>query len=531
VSDARAAAPRQAWGYAAIALAFVAAFAPTAGYDLVWDDSNIAPSQERFADLAAGLRSTQVDQMDEVRLHTVGDRLPYRSYRPLLFASYRFDRALFGLAPWAMHLHSVLLGALNVVLFALLLGPAPLAPTLRLALTLAFALHPLQIEAVSYVSARGDLLAGTFALLALLAVQHSILRAGAAAYAGAAAAGACLLLSLFAKETYAGLPIAAALFAFAAGRLRRALPALAGMVLFSAAYAAIRLSVMGAGGAQAGKDSGVDLLLRVVAVVGQSVQVVALPLDLSIHRGAVRDFTALGVLVLVAGGAGLLARKASLAVALAGAAALSLYAVLAPSAVAVGSYGILSDRYLYAAVPLVLLPAALTLQACAARAWRVRLPAHALIAAWALTCAVVWPGAARAWRDELALYSHAVKAAPERTESWYRLGQLYAHRGDWARAALLLERAIALDPNNQRAHNNLGVVRLNERRFHEAVREFDLALRLTGGKHYKACFNKALSLIGLARRQDACAQLRACVAVNPAYEQPREALRQYCGAS
>jgi tetratricopeptide (TPR) repeat protein len=260
------------------------------------------------------------------------------------------------------------------------------------------------------------------------------------------------------------------------------------------------------------------------------VQAVIAPLDLSIHRAAVTDFLLPGVLVLGLAAATLLARNAvSPPAALAGAAGLSLYAVLAPSTVAVGNFGILSDRYLYPVVPLVLLLFALLLRVCAQRA-RVRLVAYAVTSAWALTCLAVWPAAARAWRDDMALFSRALAVAPDHTESWYRVGQLLAHRGEWTRAARLLERAIEIDPTNQRARNNLGVVRLNQGRYAEAVRELEITLRLTGGKHYKACFNKSLALLGLGQRARACDQLRACVAVNPAYERSRQALREHCAA-
>ena len=87
--------------------------------------------------------------------------------------------------------------------------------------TAIFALHPLQVETVAYVSGRGDLLAGLFALLAVASAlrfeqEADRKRRGAWLFVGTA----CLLASLLCKEAYIGLPIALAGVALARGKLR-----------------------------------------------------------------------------------------------------------------------------------------------------------------------------------------------------------------------------------------------------------------------------------------------------------------------
>lgn len=99
-----------------------------------------------------------------------------------------------GGAPWAYHAAGVALHLLNVALLAPLAGPFAAA---------LFAVHPLNVETVAYVSARADLLAVTFVLLALVAVRRrwwalAALACTAATVSKESAIVAWLLVPLFA---------------------------------------------------------------------------------------------------------------------------------------------------------------------------------------------------------------------------------------------------------------------------------------------------------------------------------------------
>ncbi len=94
-------------------------------------------------------------------------------YRPLVLLSFAVDRSLFGGAPGMFHLHSLawhLLACLCLHRLLLqLLRPLPALVGAAL-----FALHPLQSEAVVWISARNDLMAAALLLasLVLLAPTH-----------------------------------------------------------------------------------------------------------------------------------------------------------------------------------------------------------------------------------------------------------------------------------------------------------------------------------------------------------------------
>ena len=142
-------------------------------------------------------------------------------YQPMAWLSYEFDRAVFGVKPTGYHAHSVLLHLLNTLLLygfvLMLLRRMPRVKTANeerrlhlsvLAGVLWFAIHPLRVEAVAWVTARGDLLAAFFSLLSLcLYVRYVDAPAGARRWAWYAAAAACIVLSLFSGPAALSLPL------------------------------------------------------------------------------------------------------------------------------------------------------------------------------------------------------------------------------------------------------------------------------------------------------------------------------------
>ena len=93
--------------------------------------------------------------------------------RPVLSLALQVDLALFGPSAKGMHWMSLLWHALTCIcLFEVLCalrGKGVTPPTAWLATTV-FALHPAKMGAVAWISTRGDLMVGTFALAALLAL-------------------------------------------------------------------------------------------------------------------------------------------------------------------------------------------------------------------------------------------------------------------------------------------------------------------------------------------------------------------------
>jgi tetratricopeptide (TPR) repeat protein len=88
-------------------------------------------------------------------------------YFPLTYTSFRIERSLWGLRPFGYHLTNLLLHIANVLLLWRLLARLNV-PGALLAAGI-FALHPVQVESVAWITERKNLLMGFFFLLALIA--------------------------------------------------------------------------------------------------------------------------------------------------------------------------------------------------------------------------------------------------------------------------------------------------------------------------------------------------------------------------
>ncbi len=185
-------------------------------------------------------------------------------YRPLGFASLWLDHSLFHDHFWAYHLQNILLhmaNALLIVLLARRLGLAHNASRWAGALFLAAAVT---YEPAMWPSARFDLWALFFTLLALLASARFLTGHARTALA---AALVCYVLAICSKESGYAFPILLAIMAAAspfeprpfatrrADRRRRLIELGFGVLIVTLAMIAIRKAVLGGAGGYAGTST------------------------------------------------------------------------------------------------------------------------------------------------------------------------------------------------------------------------------------------------------------------------------------
>ncbi len=517
-----------------ILLAYAAVFGRAVAFDLVWDDLETIVRNPKFeAPLTDGLAATQHSHHDPslLRLHEVS----YESYRPLTFASLRLDRALFGYSSIAMHAHALALGALCVLLaFAV---ARQLLPTSGGALmtTALFALHPLQAEAVCYVSARADLLAAALALLSALAVLRSMgtsddprRTAGWAAFAAVA-----WLASLAAKEAYVGLPLVLALLAFATGRLRAARVPLAALAAALVVYLVARLLILPAEIAGVAPAAAWAALWQLPGLALGYVVAFLVPVGLSIERapdvGALAPFgwLAFGALAAAFGWS---AWRGRVPLALACFGPLWLLVLLGPASIAVETTGVAADRYAY--LPLLGLAMTSALLFGYLSTWLpVRLSRPLPIAAaagWLAALVLASWFQAGSWRDADTLYRRALRSAPGRSLSHYRVGVLHAERGEWVRATGYFETALELDPRNLRALGNLSLAYLHTDRLEQAERAVRSELELSSGRSFRGWTNLATLFYRRLDLNQSCDALERALAIQPEYDVAVRNHRIFC---
>ncbi len=102
-------------------------------------------------------------------------------YVPLTIVSFQIEHTLVGFNPFLFHLDNLLLHIIAAALVLLLLERLGLERKTAFIGALLFTVHPINTEAVAWVSARKDLLAGIFSLAALLLYLHPLSRARHAA--------------------------------------------------------------------------------------------------------------------------------------------------------------------------------------------------------------------------------------------------------------------------------------------------------------------------------------------------------------
>ena len=104
------------------------------------------------------------------------------NWHPLTWLSHMLDCQLYGLNPAGHHLTSLFFHVANILLLFLVLREATGRLWESAVVAALFALHPLHVESVAWVSERKDVLSGFFFMLTLLAYLHYCRKPGGGRY-------------------------------------------------------------------------------------------------------------------------------------------------------------------------------------------------------------------------------------------------------------------------------------------------------------------------------------------------------------
>jgi protein O-mannosyl-transferase len=145
---------RSSWitGTGLLAVILFAAYFPVLQTGFVWDDDRNLTANPFFADF-------------DSLVHIWLDVRSNPQYYPLLSTSFWIEHKLWGLNPLGYHINNVLLHGLNsIILWRILLFLGIPAAWMVSAV---FALHPVHVESVAWITERKNVLSGVFYLLSL----------------------------------------------------------------------------------------------------------------------------------------------------------------------------------------------------------------------------------------------------------------------------------------------------------------------------------------------------------------------------
>ncbi|PIR48178.1 hypothetical protein COU80_05560 [Candidatus Peregrinibacteria bacterium CG10_big_fil_rev_8_21_14_0_10_55_24] len=401
-------------------------------------------------------------------------------YIPLTFLTYQVEHALVGLHPALYHLTNVCLHALNALLvywllFLLSRGRKDLA----FLTALLFALHPVNAEAVSWVSARKDLLSGFFALASSIAYLRSRAR-----FSWISAS--LFLCALLSKVSVALLPLVFLLFDwFLTGRItRRNVVGKWPFALLSVLF--IVIALLGKTANLSGLPVEDHVLLAVRSTMF-TLSKLFFPFHLSAFYHQTHPITLFSVefwpsivgIILLFSLVVLLRKYRALLVA-----TLAYLLLILPSFTTFRkSQEIIlfaSDRYVYlASVALLALTVCSVLRFLGGKYPRIGVVSFLCVGALFGFLSYRHSGA---WANTLSLYEHAVAARPDTYIAQHNLGVEYLNAGRTQEAITHLGIAIGIDPKRPIAYENMARALAAQGRYEEALAYTLQALALNPAK-------------------------------------------------
>jgi len=455
-------------------------------------------------------------------------------YRPVMTVGFLLCYEVFGPLAYGFHLASLLLHAAVVMILFLLaeriLGDRGAA----LATAGWFALHPVHVESLAWISDVNDLEITFFYLLTFWCFMRAAAPGGGRRPWTQAAMIVSFLLALLSKEQALTLPLLAALYEHFYREDRRGttwqqkLLRYAPLWLLSLVYIPLRVRFLGsfAQNMELHQINPAETFLSALALLGQYFGKLLWPAHLSafyVFHAATNWFdvgvlAGIGTLVLYVVVFGVLwkrAHPASFGI-------LWLLVTLAPvlNARLMTSY-VFTERYLYlpsVGFCLVAGWATATLWRAASsrsRVWELAALAGACVVA--ALCVLRIVTRIPDWKDDVTLFSRALAAAPNDGNPYPLhevLGQAYWLRGDFAAAEREWQEALRLAPDNPQIPYELGVIYAKQNRLDEAVKLFELSIRLAPGQA-EAHLNLGAAYGEMGRLDEAEQQFRAAVALAP----------------
>ena len=410
------------------------------------------------------------------------------NWHPLTWLSHLLDVQLYGMDPAGHHFTSVVLHAINGVLLFLILRSMSGAFWRSLIVAALFAVHPLRVESVAWVSERKDVLSTFFWMLTVwtyirYAAEFKVPGLKIKVFYGLSIV--FFALGLMSKPMLVTLPLILLLLDYwplqrlQLGTSRLIIEKIP-FLLLAAASSIVTFFVQRHGGAVSSLE-GVPMTARVgnafvsyVRYLGKLFWPTRLS-PLYPHPGYWPWWKVTGSVLLLAAITAWVIRRARLQPYLV--TGWFWFLVMLAPVIGLLQVGIqsMADRYSYVASVGVLIMLAWGMpEWLATRRWLWGTAATLAIA----TCAMLTFRQITFWRNSETLFEHAVAVTDNNYLAYNNLGFDLSNRGETERAMGYFQKSLEINSNYDEAHNNLGFALAALGRYKEATNEYIKALSI-----------------------------------------------------
>lgn len=410
---------------------------------------------------------------------------PY--YRPLNRASYLLDYQLFGMNPSWFHAVNIVIHLLNAILLYLVVYRLLSDRSAALIAALLFAVHPVNAEAVNFISTRNTLLALFFSLASL----YTFLKARERGARWPILSVLLFFCGLLSKETGLMLIAVIALSTLfpPSGATeerwgRRLIPLSAYLPAIGLYFVMRSYSLQGVMGTSVPFDGLFSRMAMNYHIIPQYVGLLLFPADLTLFHAVPKGglFTPLWhfpIWVALILSVWLIVRRRNRA-ALLGLAWFAINYLPISNIVPIPSDPI-TERYLYLpAVGLFIVLGAVLARFVSTE--RVKRAVWIITAVIVMASAVVTVRRNRDWKDDYTLFISGVRNNPASAEAHYHLGTALRDRGELAAARQEWETTLRLDPSNSDALIQMGTYAAMQGDLRKAEQYYNAALRSPPGK-------------------------------------------------
>ena len=513
---------------ALIALVFIV-YSNTFDNSFVWDDAKLIQENIKVQYLKYIPQFFTRDYFDRATAPSHSG-LSQQYWRPLVLLSFSADFFFWGRNPLGYHLTSIIVHALNAILVLTVLSMIPKTRPVAWYASLLFALHPLNTNAVAFISGRTDLLAAAFFLLGCVFFLRHITtqRSG---YLTIPWLALCLAASLMAKESLMAGPLLLILLGVCAAppsRRRFAEALFASLAVLAVFFLYRALADLPLGDWHTALRT---ISIRTILAAAESVilygRLFLLPLALHLDRFlSVPSPMAPGALSLafLLFAVSLMAIRSFARGNPQGFFLLWFACALLPVSNIIPIYPGIASAQIYIGEQLLYLPS-IGLSGILASLWLAALNRQGTMAPLARTAGasvlilfgILTYAHNEYWQNEPTFYEQTVRRSPGSHRMLLNLGLCYAQQQRYDDAVNMISRSLEQNPRWAIAHNGLGVVYAMMGNADGARREFRLAAELDS-MLAAAQYNLGMTAANMA---EATGHYRRAIKVSPLYTAAR----------